>query len=51
MMLAWTRVLVRSGQMLKVEQTGFADGLDVGSEEKKEDLRMIPKIFGLKVGA
>lgn len=36
MMRAWTRVLVRGGQMLTVEQTGFADGLGVGSEKKEK---------------
>ena len=35
-MRAWTRALVRGGQMLTVEQTGFADGLGVGSEKKEK---------------
>lgn len=35
-MRAWTRGLVKGGQMLTGEHTGFADGLDVGSEEKEK---------------
>jgi len=35
-MRAWTRALVRGGQMLTAGQTGFADGLDVGCEKKEK---------------
>ena len=36
MVRAWTRALVGGGQMLTAGQTGFADGLDVGSGKKEE---------------
>lgn len=38
--MACAGVVVRNGHMLKVEPTESADGLDVGSEGKREEPRV-----------